>query len=288
MSARVDEATTRIGHARRPLGKPCRACGSTSTWVEWRHEDDQAGPDGPGEWPYAVCQACGHTAKGRLTQPRPPDRPAPTQPAAPTRSAGVAPSVEGAAADQAEVGDGPRGGRPPRPKASDERVGELLQAAGYNRVVTPEVLEAHRRFATHAGKPGLPRWKAAVALLNGAQGRAEVPHVREIYAEEKRRRDVQRQRAAQRRQRAGELADEHAEAAREYVARVWAETGEGPTWRELASALDVEGPLASAMIDTLHRRGVLTSTKEPRSLAVDPGLDADAIVTGGVSTHRCV
>ena len=62
----------------------------------------------------------------------------------------------------------------------------------------------------------------------------------------------------------------HARREQEYHARVWAETGEGPTWRELASALDVHGPLAAAMIDTLHRRGALSSTKEPRSLAVPP------------------
>ena len=119
-----------------------------------------------------------------------------------------------------------------------------------------------------AGKPGLPRWKAAVAVLNGAMGAPEVPHVREIYAEEKRRREVRRERAARVRKQASELADRHARAAREQVARVWAETGEGPTWRELAAALGVKGPLASAMIDSLHRRGALTSTKEPRSLAV--------------------
>ena len=59
-------------------------------------------------------------------------------------------------------------------------------------------------------------------------------------------------------------------AAREQVARVRAETGEGPTWRELAAALGVKGPLASAMIDALHRRGALSSTKEPRSLSVTP------------------
>lgn len=221
---------------------------------------------GVGEWPYAVCQTCGHAAKGRLTQSRPP-----AQATAATQSAAAASSVEVAGADQGQDGDRPRGGRPPRPKASDERVGELLQAAGYNRAITPEVLDAHRRLATHAGKPGLPRWKAAVALLNGAQGRDEVPHVREIYAEQRRRRDVQRKRAVQRRQRAGELADEHAETAREYVAAVWVETGMGPTWRELASTLGVEGPLASAMIETLHRRGLLTSTNEPRSLAVTSG-----------------
>jgi len=107
-------------------------------------------------------------------------------------------------------------------------VEELLGAAGYNRAITPEVLEQHRRFATHAGKPGLPRWKAAVALLNGAQGRGEVPHVREIYAEEKRRREAKRARAGYMRTQADALADEHAVAAREHVARVWAETGEGP------------------------------------------------------------
>lgn len=105
---------------------------------------------------------------------------------------------------------------------------ELLRAAGYNRAITPEVLEQHRRFATHAGKPGLPRWKAAVALLIGAQGRGEVPHVREIYAEEKRRREAKRARAGYMRTQADALADEHAVAAREHVARVWTETREGP------------------------------------------------------------
>ena len=109
-----------------------------------------------------------------------------------------------------------------------------------------------------------------MALLNGAMGGDEVPHVREIYAEEKRRREANRARAARRREQAGALADEHASAAREFVARVWAETGEGPTWRELADALGVQGRLASAMIDTLHRRGALTSTEEPRTLAVTP------------------
>lgn len=263
MSARVDEVTTRSSRARRPLGKPCQSCGSTSTWVEWRREVDGSRPGGAGEWPYAVCQTCGHAAKGRLAQSRPP-----AQPAAATPSA--EPSAEADADDHVVDGAGRRG-RPRRPKASDERVAELLQAAGYNRAITPEVLEAHRWFATHAGEPGLPRWKAAVALLNGAQGRSEVPHVRAIYGEEKRRREAKRVRAAEMRKRAGALADEHAEAAREHVARVWAETGAGPTWRELASALGVQGPLASAMIDMLHRHGVLTSTKEPRSLAVTAG-----------------
>jgi hypothetical protein len=261
VSARVDEATTRSSRARRPLGKPCRSCGSTSTWVEWRREVDGSRPGGAGEWPYAVCQTCGHAAKGRLTQSRPPAQPAA---AAPSPEAA---SVEADADDQVVAGAG-RQGRPQRPKPSDEQVEELLQAAGYNRAITPEVLEAHRWFATHAGEPGLPRWKAAVALLNGAQGRGEVPHVREIYGEEKRRREAKRARAAAMRKQAGALADEHAEAAREHVARVWDATGAGPTWRELASALGVQGPLASAMIDMLHRRGVLASTKEPRSLAV--------------------
>lgn len=214
-----------------------------------------------------MCRSCGHAVRGR--------RRAPAQHcanAAPNRT-----ESEGSAASESsdsERGEGTadrpkaRRGKAPRPKASDERVEELLQAAGYNRAITPEVLQEHRRFATHAGTPGLPRWRAAVAVLNGAMGAPEVPHVREIYAEEKRRREVRRERAARVRKQAGELADEHAVAAREQVARVWAETGEGPTWRELAAELGVKGPLASAMIDALHRRGALTSTKEPRSLAV--------------------
>lgn len=67
-----------------------------------------------------------------------------------------------------------------------------------------------------------------MALLNGAQGRGEVPHGREIYAEEKRRREAKRARAGYMRTQADALADEHAVAAREHVARVWAETREGP------------------------------------------------------------
>lgn len=264
METRLEPAVRGV-HVRQPLGKPCRACGSTSTWVEIRRELDRAGSGQVGEWPYAVCQACGHAERGRRTEPSKP--PAQTSAGQSARSPEASPPDEATAAP-AELGGRRR--RPPRPKASDERVQELLAAAGYNRAITPVVLEEHRRFATHAGKPGLPRWKAAVALLNGAMGADEVPHVREIYAEEKRRREKQKARAAQRRRQAGELADAHAAAAREHVARVWAETGQGPTWRELADALGVHGPLASATIDTLHRRGALTSTKEPRSLRVTP------------------
>lgn len=268
MGTRVEQAA-RGAHVRRPLGRPCRACGSTNTWVELRREVDRTRPGAAGEWPYAVCQGCGHAARGRRTEPA--QQPS-TSDARPSTVLSDAPAPEEApdqGAVPADHAGGPGRERPPRPKATDERVEELLGAAGFNRAITPEVLEEHRRFATHAGKPGLPRWKAAVALLNGAMG-GGVPHVREIYAEEKRRREVTRARAAQRREQAGALADEHVVAAREHVARVWAETGEGPTWRELASALGVRGPLASAMIDTLHRRGALASTKEPRSLTVTP------------------
>ncbi|GAW52536.1 MULTISPECIES: hypothetical protein [unclassified Nocardioides] len=158
--------------------------------------------------------------------------------------------------------------RKAQPQASDERVKEILAAAGYNREVTPEVVERHRGYATHAGRPGLRRWKAAVAVLNGAMGGADVPPTSAIYAEETRRREVQRARAERIKVEAQALADEHADAARAHVARVWAETGEGPTWRELATELGVKGQLAAPLIDVLHQRGVLTSTEEPRSLAV--------------------
>ncbi|MEP9385557.1 hypothetical protein [Nocardioides sp. KR10-350] len=253
----------KVTHARRRLGASCRACGSTNTWVEIRREADPRRPAGVGEWPYAVCLSCGHAVRGR---PKQPEHETPT-----AEPADATPSTTGS--DDARPG--PDGRKPherrPRPKVDDGRVEELLRAAGFNKEITPEVLEAHRRFATHAGKPGLPRWKAAVALLNSAQGRGEVPHVREIYAEEKRRREARRARAAQLRRQAEDLADQHAAAAREHVARVWADTGEGPTWRELAEALGVRGPLASALVDVLHRRRVLTSSEEPRSLAVAPG-----------------
>jgi hypothetical protein len=236
-------------------------CGSTRTWVEWRNEHGSEA----GEWPYAVCESCGHAAAGRRTT---------TPHQSPHARAGAEPAEEhdvtATAADTRPSSDRRASARPTRPKATDERVEELLAAAGYNASVTAEVLEQHRRFATHAGKPGLPRWKAAVSVLNAAKGAPEVPHVREIYAEAKRRREVRRARAVRVRDQATKLADEHAVAARAEVARVWAETGEGPTWRELAAALGVKSSLASAMVDALHRRGALASTKEPRSLTVTP------------------
>lgn len=262
MGTRVDQAA-RVSHARRPLGKPCRACGSTNTWVEMRREVDRTRPGAAGEWPYAVCQACGHVVKGRRTEPHQQVPSAPTN-----RVEQPAPSdASPTASRDADDGDSWRA-RAPRPTASDERVEELLRAAGYNRAITPVVLEQHRRFASHAGKPGLSRWKAAVSVLNGAQGRDEVPSVSEIYAEDKQRREVKQARAAQLRRQSAELADQHIGAAREHVARIWAQTGEGPTWREMADALGVDGRLASAMVDAMRRRGALTSTSERRSLAV--------------------
>ena len=159
MSARVDEVTTRSSRARRPLGKPCRSCGSTNTWVELRREPDQTLPGAAGEWPYAVCQSCGHAARGQ--------RKAPAQ-----HASLDTPRVDPDAAASPETTEKPDGtpdqrqatrrGRPPRPKATDERVEGLLRAAGYNRAITPEVLEEHRRFTTHAGKAaclaGRLRW----------------------------------------------------------------------------------------------------------------------------------
>jgi hypothetical protein len=278
VGTRVDGGT-RMSHARRPLGKPCRNCGSTSTWVEWRREAEGSRHGGAGEWPYAVCGGCGHAVRGRRTASSPTTCAQSPQ----ATSSGPTPTPEPESEASSQTGEDQPSGReqavrprgPARPRASDERVVELLQAAGYNREVTSEVIAAHRRFVSHAGKPGLPRWKAAVSVLNGAQGRGEVPPVSEIYAEDRRRREVKRARAAQRRQQAAELrrqaaalADQHVVAAREYVARVWAETGEGPTWRELGEALGVDGHLASAVVDALHRRGALCSTLERRSLAV--------------------
>jgi hypothetical protein len=250
------EPAARGTHPRRRLGRPCRACGSADTWVELRREVDRTRPAAAGEWPYAVCQSCGHTVRGSRTDAN--------------QTSTASHANPGPAGVDRVPAPRARRARPSRPKASDERVDELLRAAGFNRPITAEVLEVHRRFVTHAGKPGLPRWKAAVSVLNAAMGGDKVPDVREIYAEEKRRREVARSRAAQRRAQANALADEHVLAARDHVAQVWEQTGEGPTWRELAAALGVDGQMASPMIDVLHRRGALTSTKEARSLAVVP------------------
>ena len=60
---------------RRPLGAPCKYCGSPETFIEDRLEVKP-----PGEfslagaqmkfpthkWPYAVCGGCGHVSRGRL------------------------------------------------------------------------------------------------------------------------------------------------------------------------------------------------------------------------------
>lgn len=267
VGARAEQGT-RATHQRRPLGRPCRACGSTDTWVELRRDLDRTRPAPVGEWPFAVCQDCGHAVRGRRTETA--HRAAAPLPAVPETRVAAEPDHANDEPTDATPAPQARPARPPRPKAGDERVEQLLAAAGFNRTVTPEVLEEHRRFVTHAGKPGLPRWKAAVSVLNAAMGADEVPHVREIYAEEKRRREVARERASKRRAQANALADELVLAARHHVAQVWEQTGEGPTWRELAAALGVDGHLAPAMIDVLHRRGALTSTEESRSLAVTP------------------
>lgn len=238
---------------RRPLGRPCPGCGSMRTWVEWRTV-----PEGD-KRPFAVCEACGHCVAGR--------------PRTPPEAPGEQPD-DAAPKDTGSEPPGVTRSKESRTQASDERVRELLAAAGYNKAVTPEVLATHRRFATHAGKPGLPRWKAAVSVLNGAQGRNDVPDISEIYGEEKRRRATKAARAAQIRAEADALADQHADAARVHVDLVWSTTGEGPTRSELAEALGVPKSLASPVIDRLHRRGVLTSTEQPRSLAVKRNQDA--------------
>lgn len=59
--------------ARRPLGAPCRHCGSADTWIEQRFEPQPLGTYALAgaqtkftatSWPYAVCDGCGHTSRG--------------------------------------------------------------------------------------------------------------------------------------------------------------------------------------------------------------------------------
>ena len=58
---------------RRPLGAPCRHCGSWNTWIEWRVEAKPLGSHSLSgtqlkvsatTWPYAVCDGCGHESRG--------------------------------------------------------------------------------------------------------------------------------------------------------------------------------------------------------------------------------
>lgn len=58
---------------RTPLNAPCRHCGSTDTWIEWRMEFNPLGTysiAGVGtkmtakRHPYAVCDGCGHESRG--------------------------------------------------------------------------------------------------------------------------------------------------------------------------------------------------------------------------------
>ena len=60
---------------RKPLGAPCRYCGSADTWVEIRLEGKPLGTFSlagvqtkttAGEWPYAVCDGCGHESRGQV------------------------------------------------------------------------------------------------------------------------------------------------------------------------------------------------------------------------------
>lgn len=59
---------------RTPLGASCRYCDSNDTWIEMRLETKPPGTHslaGVGtklaatEWPYAVCDGCGHTSRGQ-------------------------------------------------------------------------------------------------------------------------------------------------------------------------------------------------------------------------------
>jgi hypothetical protein len=66
---------------RKPLGAPCRYCGSGDTWVEWRLEAKPLGSFSlagaqmkfsANRWPYAVCDGCGHVSRGEPTTVIPP------------------------------------------------------------------------------------------------------------------------------------------------------------------------------------------------------------------------
>ena len=55
-----------------------------------------------------------------------------------------------------------------------------------------------------------------------------------------------------------------------WVAQVLAETGTGPTWRELAVAMDWPYPVWTRQIRALLARGWLVATSQPRSLRPGP------------------
>lgn len=54
-----------------PLSAPCGHCGSTKTFIEW-HPEAEPGTGAAAaydavaatEWPYAVCDGCGHESRG--------------------------------------------------------------------------------------------------------------------------------------------------------------------------------------------------------------------------------
>lgn len=67
-----------MADARQPLGVSCRHCGSSETWIEWRH-----GPAPLGAYarmgvvsnvtatlcPYVGCDGCGHVSRGEVANP---------------------------------------------------------------------------------------------------------------------------------------------------------------------------------------------------------------------------
>lgn len=150
----------------------------------------------------------------------------------------------------------------------EQRVTQLLREAGRSEPIAPETIEALRPLVQLAGIPGQTYWKLAVKLLgDDDRGVPSADQLQQRMNQEKARLQANRQRvAAEARARAS--AD--VEQASAYVAQVRAETGAGPTWRELSDHLDwpSEWPnhALEAAVRHLVKTGVLRCTRAPRSL----------------------
>ena len=168
--------------------------------------------------------------------------------------------------------------RPPQP-VPPQVVGQFLEEIGYDGAVTPEILSRYVPLVRRAGKPRLPRWRPAVNMTRRNDDLTP-PSTSDFENERNRRTEL----AAQRREHLASFVDDDvAVAAAAYVDQVWADTGAGPTWRELGRHVGWTSAQTNGCVWELRRRGVLDYTTEHRSL----GEMQPRLTTAPRSLARC-
>lgn len=134
---------------------------------------------------------------------------------------------------------------------------------GRHDEVTDETYATYAPLVAAAGKRALPRYRLAVALVAAAPGHQ--PPTLEQFQEAWQARQTEHRAAVEE---ATRLAERDADAVRDYVTQVRAETGAGPTWTGLAAHLEWPDHLKDRIVRHLNAAGVVRFTSAPRSLDV--------------------